>query len=67
MASQKLDDFPPPLSVDPRKFVFVHRPRCPECGSAWLLTQRSFDNGDGSRTRPTICRDCGERFRVVIA
>lgn len=50
-----------------RPVVTIERPRCPECGSAHLLTQRSVaDQGDGSTLRLTKCRSCGCNFEVVL-
>ncbi len=49
-----------------RLFVTIHRPRCPECDGDDLQTQRSIDNGDGTRTRITVCRSCDCHFDVVV-
>lgn len=45
--------------------VFITLPACPECNSTNLHTIRSEANGDGSRTRYTICRACQKKFFVV--
>lgn len=50
----------------PPTIVFIERARCPGCGSANLRTYRSTDQGDGSVLRHCVCRDCGERVRVVV-
>lgn len=46
-------------------YVFISRPRCPSCGSAELQTLRSVRTDDAQQ-RTTVCRDCGERFFVVV-
>ncbi|NLS96481.1 MAG: hypothetical protein GXX96_30455 [Planctomycetaceae bacterium] len=46
-------------------YVFCQRPRCPSCGSARLQTYRSVADGEVT-TRHTLCKDCGEKFRVVL-
>ena len=45
--------------------VFISLPACPKCAGRDLETVRSEANGDGSRTRRTICRDCGQKVFVV--
>lgn len=51
-----------------RDVVTVTQPCCPRCGSTDLLTQRSFSNGDATRTKVTKCRDadCNYHFDVVV-
>lgn len=49
----------------PPQYLYVTRPRCPECGKVeTLLAYRTVDNGDGSKTRYARCRSC--RVRVVM-
>ena len=55
------------VEVDGRGFLVVTyiQPRCPQCGSVDLKTQRSVDQGDGTRIRNTVCRTCGKKFFVM--
>lgn len=49
--------------------VAVKRTRCPSCGSTDLQTIKSFrlrDEAEDYSERRTECRDCGERFLVVV-
>lgn len=48
-------------------YLYLRRPRCPACGSTRLVTYRSVDNGDDSRTRYATCKakDCGQRVVIV--
>jgi len=50
------------------RYVFIERARCPACGSAELQTIRSQDQGDGSTSRDTRCRNrgCRHRFFVIV-
>lgn len=45
--------------------VFVTIPACPHCGSFKRATIRSERNGDGSRTRKTICRKCKGKYLLI--
>ncbi len=54
---------PVPL-VDKRYYVHYYRPRC-VCGSVKLRSYRTTQNGDGSLTRHSRCRDCGAKLIVV--
>ncbi len=52
---------------DSRRYVFIERPRCPECGSTHLRTIRSkSDKNDGSTSRRTVCKACGHKFFVIV-
>jgi len=51
------------LDADP---AIYQRPRCPRCGSVELQTNRSIDQGDGSRLRWATCRQCEHRLRYVL-
>jgi transposase-like protein len=57
-------------SVDrPRKedrYLYVARPRCPECASPKLKAYRSMDNGDGSISRYVRCEQCGRKLILVL-
>ena len=47
--------------------ITVERPRCPACTGIRLLKYRSLtDQGDGSALWWVRCRDCGQRFRVLL-
>lgn len=46
--------------------VVVPRPRCPNCQSYDLKTQRSVKDSDGSSTRDTRCRRCRTRFILIV-
>jgi transcriptional regulator NrdR family protein len=46
--------------------VFVERAKCPRCESIDLHTKKSIDQRDGSTMRRTVCRECGEKFLVII-
>jgi hypothetical protein len=48
------------------QYVFCERPRCPCCGSIRLETYRTSRHGDEAVTRHTRCRDCRERFFVIL-
>ncbi len=51
---------------DEREIVTFERPRCPECNSLNLKTNRTVaTDGDGVATRDTRCRACGIRFFVI--
>lgn len=41
------------------------RPRCPDCGSVRLASRSSRDQGDGSKLRYSVCRDCGLHLTVI--
>lgn len=47
------------------QYVYAERPRCPSCGDAEHETNRSVDQGDGTRLQHCRCRLCGCRFRIV--
>lgn len=49
-----------------RHYLFCEKPRCPECGSDRLKTDRSTDQGDGTRLRLAHCRVCGASLAIVI-
>jgi DNA-directed RNA polymerase subunit RPC12/RpoP len=53
---------------DRGRWIVEHRRlRCPACGSLKPLAQSGpRDNGDGTATRPHICRDCGTKIDVVL-
>ena len=46
--------------------VFVTAAACPFCGATRPATIRSAANGDGSTTRLSTCRNCSQRFKVVV-
>jgi len=48
--------------------VIAVAPRCPnpDCGSTKHSSYRSIENGDGSRTKWTVCKACGQRFIIVL-
>jgi hypothetical protein len=49
------------------RYVFVTRPRCPQCGSSNLKTQKTRPKEtDDSVTRETVCKDCQWWFLVVV-
>lgn len=46
--------------------IVVAEPACRRCGGSNLKTLRTLpDAGDGSVSRLTRCRDCGETFVVL--
>lgn len=55
------EDLPP----RPDRYVFIQRPRCPQCESLDLQTTKSKMGDDCSRMRWTRCRSCNHRFIVV--
>lgn len=61
---QAADDRPAARAED--RYVFIERARCPSCGSARLRTYRTSRHGDESVTRHTECRDCGQKFFVIL-
>ncbi len=46
--------------------VYIRWARCPACDSRNVQTIRSEQNGDGTVTRRSQCRDCFIKFRVVV-
>ena len=44
---------------------FIPLATCDGCGSPRYDCQRSVGNGDGSRTKFVICRDCGLAYRIA--
>jgi len=46
--------------------IFVHAIGCTKCGATRPIIVRTADNGDGSKTRRCICRECASRFNVCI-
>lgn len=53
-------------SPEAPRYVYLTRPRCPECGGVRLLAYATRSNGDGSRTRYAKCGDCGARVVLVV-
>lgn len=46
--------------------IVVKRLRCPECKSTDFKTYGTVGElGDGSYMTYVLCRDCGERYRLV--
>ena len=41
-------------------------PHCPFCRSLRPITVRSVANGDGSTTRYSVCRQCSQRFLLIV-
>jgi len=56
----------PPRTAAEARYVYVERPRCPECQSVRILAYKTIDQGDGSLTRYTCCRDCQAKFILVL-
>lgn len=52
--------------ADQPVYISVKRPRCPRCGGVKLRTYKSIDNGDGSVTRYSRCRDCDRRMILIV-
>lgn len=48
------------------RYVFLERPRCPECEGTNLETIRSQLQEDESRKRTIRCRVCGTRFFLIL-
>ena len=46
--------------------VYVLAAACPACGSLEHINVRTEQNGDGSKTRKRICRQCSTRFLLVV-
>ena len=43
------------------------RPACPDCGSEKTPTYHgSEDQGDDSRMRKCVCKDCGLSYRMIL-
>lgn len=53
-------------AAESTRYVFAARIRCPVCSSADLKPLRSIDQGDGTRMRRTLCRECDHRFFVIL-
>ena len=48
------------------RYVFVTRPRCPECNSAELRAYKTIKSEDGLVvTRYTLCLKCRHRFLTI--
>lgn len=45
--------------------VFVAIPTCPACGCEKYQRTRTLDNGDNSRTKLVVCRQCATAFKIV--
>jgi len=54
----------PPREGPP--YLFIERPRCPNCGSLKLRTYRTSRHGDDSLTRHAACADCGQKVLIVL-
>lgn len=52
--------------IDPSRYVYYERPKCPRCASTNLLTYKSTRHGDAAVSRYTACRSCGEKFILVL-
>lgn len=52
--------------AEPTRYVFAKLPRCPECKGAKHRAYRSVDSGDDSRTKYTLCKDCGCKFIIIL-
>ena len=48
------------------RYLFVQVPRCPDCNSSDLLTQRTETDADGVKTRHCKCDNCGGLVRLVL-
>ena len=46
--------------------VFVAAPACPYCQSPRPEVVKSLTNGDDSTTRRCVCRECSQRFIIVV-
>ena len=46
--------------------AFFKLPACPFCGSPDRITVRSSREADGSTSRKTICRQCSQRYVLVL-
>jgi len=46
--------------------VFVDAATCAHCGSPKYETRRSLENGDTSRTKLAVCRQCKMPFKICI-
>jgi hypothetical protein len=55
-----------PTPHDQPVYVFVPKPRCPECGSARLTAYRTTQNSDGTTMRHVVCLECYAKCRVVL-
>ena len=54
-------------SREPPHYVYIQRPRCPECGEVeTLMAYRTVDNGDKTKTRYARCRSCKARVVMVL-
>jgi transposase-like protein len=51
---------------EPPEYLTLVRPRCPECNSPNFRAYRTNDNGDGSKTRYSICQECGRRVVIIV-
>ncbi|QDT56895.1 hypothetical protein Pan44_49570 [Caulifigura coniformis] len=60
--------FPPlPDELKPvRPTVIIKRVKCPLCKSPDHTTDRSINQGDGSRYLWKTCRGCRGKFAVII-
>lgn len=52
---------------EPSRYVFIPRPRCPECGALEIKTLRSELQEDDSVKRKSKCCECDHAFFVIIS
>jgi DNA-directed RNA polymerase subunit M/transcription elongation factor TFIIS len=48
------------------KYVYVTRPKCPDCGSVKLRAYKTIPNGDLTLTRYCKCGECQARLILVV-
>ena len=48
------------------RYLHVVRLRCPSCDWPHLKAYRSTQSGDGSITRHSRCKRCGQRLLIVV-
>ena len=48
------------------RYVYVTRPRCPQCQGILLKVYKSRSDPDGPLVRYTRCRECDHRFVVIV-
>lgn len=51
---------------DQEPILFLTPAHCPHCLALRPIIIRTSDNGDGSKTRRCVCRECSRRFVLCV-
>lgn len=61
---EALQATPEPWALAPD--IWIEIPSCPSCGATSFQTIRVESGGDGSRTRKSVCKICGQRCKIIF-